>query len=468
MTVVLVLLLAVPPLCIIGYFLWSEAYAFHRGYAVLALAKNVSWLLLLAFAAAAFAIYRFVAASIRPLEEVAGRAERLAGGALEVRIRSDRADEIGTIASALNRLVDRIEDAAQLASEERSRLSAVLANLLSGVLLIDAEGDVILTNRAARRLLATTANPVGRNHRFIHRNYHLATAVEDVLETGERVDREVTVHGPEETIIRASVLPIAVGPSSATGVLAVLHDVTEARRLQKLKANLIADVSHELKTPVTAIRGFAETLSEGALQKEESAERFVSIIEKEASRLERLIEDLLQLSLIESRGVELEEERVKIAALIESLAERYRPRAETHGIELDVDIFCEDCRVLGDPHYLDQAISNLIDNALKYTERGGMVSIAVRDLPDGRVEVAVEDNGVGIPEADLPYVFDRFYRVERARSRKAGGTGLGLAIVKHIVSAHNGEVDVESTVSEGSRFWMRLPVYQEDLADSQL
>jgi len=241
--------------------------------------------------------------------------------------------------------------------------------------------------------------------------------------------------------------------------LAILRDVTETRRLQQLKANLIADVSHELKTPVTAIRGFAETLLDGALDRPDAATRFVRIIEGEASRLQRLIEDLLQLSLIESRGVEFRDEPVDMCAVTEDIVHRFRSRAEEREVDLELELAASrPVVVTGDRHYLEQAVSNLVDNALKFTPKGGRVVVSLQAPTEDRVQVSVSDTGVGIPGGDIPYVFHRFFRVERARGRKEGGTGLGLAIAKHIVSAHHGSVGVESEVGEGSRFWIQLPL----------
>jgi len=402
---------------------------------------------------------RLIAQWTAPINQLIASAQAVARGEKREPLRLNRGDEFDLLAEAINQVEVRLHSTLQQASEERARLASVLAHLVSGVILTDPKGTVVLVNPAVRRLLGVTQEPIGRNHRFLHRSYELGLLLERVRRTGERIERQVTLHSPERTYVHVVALPITVDDVPRAGVLAILRDVTETRRLQQLKANLIADVSHELKTPVTAIRGFAETLLDGALDRPDAATRFVRIIEGEASRLQRLIEDLLQLSLIESRGVEFRDEPVDMCAVTEDIVHRFRGRAEEREVDLELELAASrPVVVTGDRHYLEQAVSNLVDNALKFTPKGGRVVVSLQAPTEDRVQVSVSDTGVGIPGGDIPYVFHRFFRVERARGRKEGGTGLGLAIAKHIVSAHHGSVGVESEVGEGSRFWIQLPL----------
>ncbi|HLN63281.1 MAG TPA: ATP-binding protein, partial [Symbiobacteriaceae bacterium] len=236
----------------------------------------------------------------------------------------------------------------------------------------------------------------------------------------------------------------------------VLQDITRARKLEQMRTDFVSNVTHELRTPLTSINGFAETLLEGALDDPETARHFVGIIKRESEHLGRLIEDILDLSRIEGGKWKVKKEWLHLAELAEETAGRLASKAESLGVDLRIEVSSDLPAIQGDPGRLAQVMLNLVDNALKYTPAGGSVTVAAEDLGQS-VRVKVIDTGAGIPKIDLPRLFERFYRVDKARSRATGGTGLGLSIVKHIVEAHGGSVGVESEIGEGSTFYFTLP-----------
>jgi two-component system, OmpR family, phosphate regulon sensor histidine kinase PhoR len=282
--------------------------------------------------------------------------------------------------------------------------------------------------------------------------------VDDLHEGGCSLERDLVLHSGLERHLQATGTPLRARDGQPLGVLVVLNDVTRLRRLESVRRDFVANVSHELRTPITSIKGFVETLLDGGEHSAEDVRRFHEIILKHANRLNGIIEDLLKLSRIEQeqeQGV-LEREDVAVPELLDGLAQLYATAAATRGIRLE-HTAPEGLRVMANAALLDQALGNLVDNAIKYSPSGTCVRLTAAATPAGGVEFRVADQGPGIEVLHVPRLFERFYRVDKARSRQVGGTGLGLAIVKHIAIAHGGEVGVESRVGEGSIFWLRLP-----------
>ncbi|MBC7107085.1 MAG: PAS domain-containing protein, partial [Firmicutes bacterium] len=277
------------------------------------------------------------------------------------------------------------------------------------------------------------------------------------LATGEQVVRELVLLTPEPRVFRVHITPLRDAPEGPGGVVALLRDITEYRRLEQMRTEFVANVSHELRTPLTSIRGFLETLLDGAVDDPPTARRFLETMALEAERLARLIDDLLQLSRLEDRRVVLRRERVDMAVIVARVVDIFRAGAREKGLELGYHVQTHLPPVAGDPDMLARVLVNLVDNAVKYTPEGGRITVRA-EAADGHVRVSVSDTGVGIPEESLPRVFERFYRVDKSRAREQGGTGLGLAIVKHIVEAHGGRVWARSEVGRGSTFTFELPV----------
>ncbi|MGO0122345.1 two-component system histidine kinase PnpS [Desulfothermobacter acidiphilus] len=336
-------------------------------------------------------------------------------------------------------------------SREKEQLQAILSSLDEAVLALDAEDRISLANRAVHNLFGLEPEQAtGKAILEVVRDHRLEELVYQVREAGVPADREITLLFPQPRIFR-----VKVSPLSSNQVMVVLREVTRERQLERMRRDFVANVSHELRTPLTAIKGFVEALQDGALEDEETAREFLQIIATETERLIHLVEDLLKLSRLESRQAAMQRREVNLVELIMGIAPFWRKQAEKKGLAFELDLPPDLPPVRGDPELLTQVFVNLIDNALKYTPAGG-VRIAGEHRP-GWVCITVEDTGIGIPREALPRVFERFFRVDKARSRASGGTGLGLSIVKHIVELHGGRVGVESEFGKGSSFWVCLP-----------
>ena len=410
---------------------------------------------------AAIALSILVARGLtRPLLDIVGVARRLAEGALEQRVQTRSRDEVGILATTLNQMAEQLELKIREVSEDRAQLVAMLVAMLEGVMVLDCKGKVLQVNPALERMFGLQGREArGRSHGDLIRHHHLTQLIDEVLAQGQNRNGEITLPSGRTLRVEAAVAGGA-RENEACAVL-VLHDVTELRRLEKVRKDFVANVSHELRTPLTSIKGYVEALLDGAKDNPEEATRFLDIILKQSDRLNLILEDLLQLSQIESGQVRFKREPVPLHAIVERTLPLIKPLAEKKGHQLSVRLPPELPPVMGDEERLVQVLTNLLDNAVKYTPANGSIDIAARTLrEDDRLllELAVQDTGIGIPEVDRPRVFERFYRVDKARSRELGGTGLGLAIVKHIVvEGHAGRIWVEGNQPSGSRFVLRLP-----------
>lgn len=341
---------------------------------------------------------------------------------------------------------------------ERLQAEAILESLAEGVVAVDAAGDFVAINPAARALLGVGQQPlVGANLFETLRQRDLHDLVREVMGTGRLTLRDFPLFAPRERILRAQGVPcLAPGPGGARVVL-LLQDVTELHRYDQLRREFVANVSHELKSPLTSIRSLTETLLDGGLEDPSCNHRFVALIEEDSTRLARLIDDLLILSQVESRAIPL---RLSAVDLNQVVTQVLAPR-EVLMAEKQVRIIRHidpELLVRADPDRLRQVLDNLLDNAIKYSPLGGRVEILAYPVEQHRVQVRVHDQGPGIPPEARGRVFERFYRVDKNRSRELGGTGLGLSIVKHIVESHGGRCWVEGTVGEGSQFCFTLPL----------
>jgi two-component system phosphate regulon sensor histidine kinase PhoR len=394
-----------------------------------------------------------------PLERMREGAERFARGQLDFRLELPETREFAGVAAALNGMAGELQSRLAEIRRQHDESEAVLASMDEGVLALDVQGRVLRLNQAATTMLALGEGPVvGRPIREVTRNPDLLRFLAHLRESGQSMERHLTLHTEPECHLQATGTPLRSPEGQPLGLLVVLNDVTRLRRLEGMRRDFVANVSHELRTPITSIKGFVETLLDGGEHAAEDIRRFHAIILKHANRLNSIIDDLLKLSRIEQdqeKGL-LEKEVVPAGDLLEGLAQFYTAAAEAKGIRLEV-AGGEVGEVFGNHALLDQAVGNLVDNAIKYSPAGTVVRLAARGRPEGGVELRVTDEGPGIEAQHLPRLFERFYRVDKSRSRQVGGTGLGLAIVKHIALAHGGEAGVESRVGGGSTFWIRLP-----------
>ena len=394
------------------------------------------------------------------MREIKVGAERLAAGDFTHKLLVPRLEEFASVAESINRMAEELDDKLRRLTHERNEREAVLTSMVEGVLAVDTDERVIAVNAAAARLLDTDpASAEGKTIQEVVRNPDLQHVVAQTLDGHRPVEADIVMRvGAEERNLQANgTLLHGDDDSDVVGAVVVLNDVTRLKRLEAVRRDFVANVSHELKTPVTSIKGFAETLEDGALDDPAAAHRFVRIISGQADRLNSIIEDLLALSTLEQSGDSplLEIEEADLCDVVAVALEVCGPKAEAKSIELR-----EDCpgRLLArvSPPLLEQAVVNLIDNAAKYSAEGSTVIVSLEERGD-EVVVSVTDEGQGIAREHLPRLFERFYRVDKARSRDLGGTGLGLAIVKHVAQIHGGRVSVDSVVGRGSIFRIHLP-----------
>ena len=398
----------------------------------------------------------------RPLEELERAAATFARGELGARLPISGSGEMASLAEAMNRMAAELDDRIRAVVRQRNEQEAVLSSMVEGVIAVDAQERVMTLNAAAAHLLGNGPDQaVGRSIEEVARNSELQRFVGEALASETVIEGDLTLHGREVRYLQAHGSPIRDAQGRRVGSVLVLNDVTRLRRLETMRRDFVANVSHELRTPITSIKGFLETLCDGAIDRPEDAKRFLTIASRQADRLNAIIEDLLRLARIEeeaeSAGLPKTNERVR--DVLQGALDVCRKQAENKGVALhltcDVDLEAHVNAAL-----LEQAIVNLVDNAINYSEAGSAVEVDAR-LVDGRLVIRVRDEGRGIEATHLPRLFERFYRVDKARSRSLGGTGLGLAIVKHIAGAHGGSVDVASAPGKGSTFTLVLPAEPE-------
>jgi two-component system, OmpR family, phosphate regulon sensor histidine kinase PhoR len=394
------------------------------------------------------------------MREIQEGAQRLAGGDFAHKLFVPRTMEFAAVAESLNSMADELDEKIGTLTRERNEREAVLASMVEGVLAVDADERVIALNDAAARLAGVTPQEAeGHLVQEVLRNPDLQHVVKQTLSGHQPVEADIIMRvGADERSLQANGTLLRAGAGQASaGAVVVLNDVTRLKRLEAVRRDFVANVSHELKTPVTSIKGFAETLEDGALDDPETARRFVGIIVGQADRLNSIIADLLSLSTLEQRDGDsrLSLEAADICEVLRVAVEVCEPKAQAKHISIAVA--CATCHLSSvNVPLLEQAVVNLIDNAVKYSPEGSAVEVGLTETDD-EVVLFVVDHGPGVPREHLPRLFERFYRVDKARSRDLGGTGLGLAIVKHIAQAHGGSVSVDSTVGRGSTFRIHLP-----------
>ena len=395
---------------------------------------------------------------IRPIEEMKKGTDRFADGDLTHRLAAPDSEELASLAEALNQMAAQLDRRIKIIVSQRNELETVLASMLEGVIAIDNEERIINMNAAAGGFFDCKPEECpGRNLQEVMRNSALQLFVRQSISNKVPKEDDISLYHNGEKTLHLQSSPLLDANKKHIGTLVVFNDVTHLRRLEDMRRDFVANVSHEIKTPLTAIKGFVETLRLGDVDKPEEIERFLSIVQKHVDRLSSIVEDLLSLSRIEqedeSKAIQIE--KGVIRDVLKSAIQICRPKAEEKKIEINHT--CEpQLRFSFDSSLLEQALVNLLDNAIKYSEPNSTIQLKA-DLNESEVKIIVEDRGIGIAKKHLPRLFERFYRVDKARSRNLGGTGLGLAIVKHIAQAHGGHVSVESTLGEGSVFTIRLP-----------
>lgn len=394
----------------------------------------------------------------RPLEEIKAGAERFAAGDLSHRLRVTDSVEVATLADTMNRMAEQLDERIQTVLRQQNEREAMLSSMEEGVLAINNEGTILSLNTACGTLLGEEpAKLQGRSIYEVVRKADMLKFIESALASASSVEGEIQLRGAQERWVSAHGTVLHDSQRGKIGVLVVLHDITRLRHLEEVRRDFVANVSHELRTPITSIKGFIETLVDGAYEDKNNAHRFLQIMLRQVNRLDAIIGDLLMLSRIE-RGseeqlVELAPESIR--GVLQAAIEMCEKKAVDKNVRIELE--CPE-GLTGEINaaLLEQAVVNLLDNAIKYSNSEAVIEMqATREA--GELVIRVHDHGCGIEAQHLPRLFERFYRVDKARSRELGGTGLGLAIVRHIALAHRGSVSVESTVGVGSTFCVRLP-----------
>jgi two-component system phosphate regulon sensor histidine kinase PhoR len=394
----------------------------------------------------------------RKMDELKQGAARLAEGELAHRLAIPDSEELAGLAESLNRMAAQLESRLQTVVSQRNQLEAVLSSMLEGVIAVSRDERIISVNQAAARWFDIDSEKVrGRSIPEAIRNLAIQKFVTRSLKSRTPVEDDIAVYQNGERILNIKSAPLLDMGPEPIGMLIVFSDVTQLRRLEDMRRDFVANVSHEIRTPLTAIKGFVETLHQNTVATPEEAERFLGIISKHVDRLNTIIEDLLMLSRIENEGErgDIKCEKTRLRDIFQNAVQICRPRADEKRIQIELAVD-EGLSAMVDPVLLEQAVVNLLDNAIKYSDPNKTVLLQSR-TSGNEIRLSVRDHGIGIEKKHLPRLFERFYRVDKARSRALGGTGLGLAIVKHIAQAHGGHVTVESRLGEGSLFTIHLP-----------
>jgi two-component system, OmpR family, phosphate regulon sensor histidine kinase PhoR len=424
-----------------------------------------SWSLLIFSMAAIVALILSRSFSSR-VERLREFSHRVAEGDFRPLAPDGSGDTLSALGVSLNQTASRLDRTIRILTEERNLSAAILGSMVEGVAVVNAAERLVFANPGFAEILGLDVPPVsGSSLLQVVRQIELIEAVRRILAGELRVEAEIVTGTLRQHHFAATVASVRAGETS--GAVIVLHDITELRKLERVRRDFVANVSHEFRTPLTAIQGFTETLLAGASDDPQNRDRFLGIILAHSRRLARLTEDLLRLSQMDAERLELEVRRISVGQLIESCYETALRRAQEKELFLSLNVPKQIPDVAGDARRLQEVLQNLLDNAIQYTLPGGKIILSA-EIRDDEVVFSVTDTGIGIPQADQPRIFERFYRVDAARSREAGGTGLGLAIARHLAELHGGRIWVESEVGSGSTFYFSVPIFDAERAAARL
>jgi len=388
-----------------------------------------------------------------PIAEVTARAREMAKGNFNQLVEVKSKDEIGQLGLTFNYLAQQLKTALHEKEQEKTKLEVVLENMGEGVVAIDGEEAVILVNPMARTMLGYATDRIAP----ADLPEEIRSLITQQSEDARGLPMEKRFDGPNGQKLLGYVVSFMMDESSKRGNVVVIRDVTEQERMEQARRNFVADVSHEIRTPLTTIRSYVEALTEGAIHDDQVARRFLNVIASESVRMTRLVTELLQLSRLDAKKEQWDPTEELIPDILIDVANRFHIQAKQRSMDFTVDIASDIPCIRVDRDKIDQVLDNIVSNAFKYTPDEGTVQIrAAYELP--QVKIVIADSGVGIPVHDIPHVFERFYRVDKARSRKSGGAGLGLAIAKEIVERHGGDIAIESIAERGTTVTISLPI----------
>lgn len=416
---------------------------------------QIGFVIVIAVAAISYIISRKIS---KPIEKMKVGAERFSRGDFETAIQVSAAEEIEVLAGSLNKMAGQLNERFDTIAGQRNELEAVLSSMAEGVIAVNSEGKIISFNKAARDLLSVESDDVEKKGiEEVVLDSKMQKFVSDALKSDEAISMEITAGEKRDRFLNVYGRKLEYSSHSEPGAIIVFNDFTKIVQLENVRRDFVANVSHELKTPITSIKGFVETLLDGGVESKEDVERFLGIIARHTDRLNAIIEDLLILCRIQDAGenerISIEKANIRhcIAAAVETCVLKAREK------DIKIDIQSEDIECQIDPFLIEQALVNLIDNAIKYSEREKSIEIFTEKV-DSQLKITVKDHGFGIAKGHLERIFERFYVTDKARTRQLGGTGLGLSIVKHICQAHGGKVEVASVPGKGSEFKIFLPL----------
>ncbi|MCC3647402.1 PAS domain-containing protein [Cytobacillus oceanisediminis] len=440
-----------------GYiFLSTKLAEFQKAY------QQIWWILAVSLGLSLFLIIllgsRITARYTKPIESATQVAIELTKGNYRARTYEDQEDETGMLSKSINVLARNLQEMVKSQEMQQDRLGALIENMGSGLILIDSRGYINLVNRPYKEVF--NVNP----SEYLYKLYYeviehkgITEVVEEIFMTEQKVKKQLIIPvNIERRYFEVYGVPIIGTNDEWKGILLVFHDITELKKLEQMRKDFVANVSHELKTPITSIKGFSETLLDGAMENKQTLNDFLNIILKESDRLQSLIQELLDLSKIEKQGFSLSIQQLDLADVLEDVVAIMKGKAAEKEIVLEYKREDKPVYIEGDVHRLKQVFINIISNAISYTPNQGVVYISSANS-DRTVLTEIRDTGIGIEAGEIPRIFERFYRVDKARSRNSGGTGLGLAIVKHLVEAHKGTISVKSEVGKGTAFIIELP-----------
>lgn len=390
------------------------------------------------------------------IREIASFSKEVAEGNLKRRLLLNEKDELRELGRNISNMAQELNIRLKQSEQEKNKLEAILENMSDGLILTDIKGKIILYNTAFKNLFSIKQEIEGKTLMETLRKAELIDVIEDVVREKQRASMEIRVDHPRELYLIVTASPLII-EESVSGVVLIFHDITRLKKLEEIRKDFVANVSHEIKTPITAIKGFAETLLDGAINDKENAFKFLEIIKNHSERLNSLVSDLLTLSSIELGDIKIEKVDVNLDEVVEAVFTTLKEKANKKGLYLKKQIDSEFNRIKADRHRLIQILMNLVDNGIKFTETGGVTirvkgeKLKFKDAEERDfVTISIEDTGIGIPKKHIPRLGERFYRVDSARSRDLGGTGLGLAIVKHLIKAHGWKMNIESEEGKGT------------------
>jgi two-component system sensor histidine kinase VicK len=390
-----------------------------------------------------------------PIKEVISKAEKLAKGEFEqvVSVRSN--DEVGQLTDMFNYLSDRLKTTLNETENEKNKLDTILTNMTDGIIAVNTNGTIIHTNPAIYSIFDISKEDMeNKNFDDIAKDLHWGITHEDLIENSDKANNILVIN---DLIIKTNVVLFGNEKNETVGAIIVLQDVTEQEKLDKMRKEFVANVSHELKTPLTTIKSYTETLLDGAMENKEYTVNFLKVIDSESERMTRLVKDLLQLSKLDYDNIQWNMKKIDIYKIVNECVYRMKISAEQKNQVLEFIADQDIPEIMGDKDRIEQVIVNILSNAIKYTSENGKIEVSLKRDGDS-ILIKVADNGIGIPKEDLPRLFERFYRVDKARSRMLGGTGLGLSIARQIVEAHKGKIRIQSEYGQGTQVFINLPV----------